>query len=261
MKKKKIADNSRKKVIAGNWKMNKTLSEGVSLIMEINNALRDRTPACEIILAVPYIHLWSAVAAVDPDTIDIAAQNCADKNNGAFTGEISAAMIASTGANYVILGHSERRAYYHETPDILRTKVQLALANRLVPIFCIGETLNEREAKQHFQTVDQQLYDSLFDLSPADFAQLLIAYEPVWAIGTGQTATAPQAQEMHAHIRQTIAQQYGQTLANKTRILYGGSMNADNAASLLAQPDVDGGLIGGASLSSDKFLPIIHACK
>ena len=177
---------------------------------------------------------------------------------GAFTGEVSAAMIASTGARYVIIGHSERRAYYHETPEILKEKVRLALAHGLTPIFCVGEVLAEREAGKHFDVVDAQIRESLFDLTADDFGRLILAYEPVWAIGTGKTATAAQAQEIHAHIRQTIAAKYGATVADATSILYGGSCNAGNARELFANPDVDGGLIGGASLEVEKFLPIIE---
>ncbi|MDR0836257.1 MAG: triose-phosphate isomerase, partial [Tannerella sp.] len=191
--------------------------------------------------------------------ISVAAQNCADKDKGAYTGEVSASMIASTGAEYVIIGHSERRAYYHETPEILKEKVKLALANGLTPIFCIGEVLAEREAGQHFEVVDAQLEKSLFDLSEEDFLKLVLAYEPVWAIGTGKTASAAQAQEIHAHLRQTIAAKYGNNVAEETSILYGGSCNKDNAKELFANTDVDGGLIGGASLSVANFLPIIEA--
>jgi triose-phosphate isomerase len=168
-------------------------------------------------------------------------------------------MVASTGAKYVILGHSERRAYYHETPEILKTKVELALANGLTPIFCIGEVLEEREAGKHFEVVDAQIKGSLFDLSAEDFAKIVLAYEPVWAIGTGKTATSDQAEEIHAHIRATLAAKYGQEIADNCTILYGGSCNASNAKELFAKPNVDGGLIGGASLAVDKFMPIIEA--
>jgi triosephosphate isomerase len=168
-------------------------------------------------------------------------------------------MVASTGAKYVILGHSERRQYYGETPETLKVKVGLALQNNLIPIFCIGEVLEEREQGKHFNVVDAQLKGSLFDLSEEDFAKIVIAYEPVWAIGTGKTATADQAQEIHAHIRKTIASKYGEKIADNCTILYGGSMNGSNAAELVAKPDVDGGLIGGASLSVEKFMPIIEA--
>jgi triosephosphate isomerase len=249
----------RKNVIAGNWKMNTTLSEGLALAKGLDEALKGQTPKCNVVIGAPFIHLASIAAAIDTSKIGVAAQNCADKEKGAYTGEVSAAMVASTGATYVILGHSERRQYYHETAETLKTKVNLALANGLTPIFCIGEVLKEREEGKHFDVVDEQIKASLFELSPEDFTKLIIAYEPVWAIGTGKTATADQAQEIHAHIRQTIAARYGAAVAEDTTILYGGSMNGENAASLVAKPDIDGGLIGGASLSAEKFLPIIAA--
>jgi triosephosphate isomerase len=249
----------RKNMIAGNWKMNTTLSEGLALAKGLDEALKGRTPKCDVVIGAPFIHLASVAAAIDTAKIGVAAQNCADKEKGAYTGEVSAAMIASTGAKYVILGHSERRQYYHETAETLKTKVNLALANGLTPIFCIGEVLEEREEGKHFDVVDEQIRTTLFGLSPEDFSKLVIAYEPVWAIGTGRTATADQAQEIHAHIRQTIAAEYGNAIAGDTTILYGGSMNAENAKDLVAKPDVDGGLIGGASLSVEKFLPIIEA--
>jgi triosephosphate isomerase len=249
----------RKNIVAGNWKMNTTLAEGLALAEGLNKALAGKTTKCEVIVGVPFTHLASVAATVDAVKIGLAAQNCADKEKGAYTGEVSAAMIASTGAGYVILGHSERRAYYHETALILKEKVRLALANGLTPVFCIGEVLDERLAGNHFDVVDEQIKNALFDLSPADFGKLILAYEPVWAIGTGKTATAAQAQEMHEHIRRTIAAKYGATIADETSILYGGSCNADNAKELFANPDVDGGLIGGASLSVDKFMPIIEA--
>jgi triosephosphate isomerase len=249
----------RKKIVAGNWKMNTTLSEGLALAKDMNEALTDKTPNCDVIIGVPFTHLASIVAAVDTSKIGVAAENAADHVSGAYTGEVSAAMVASTGATCVILGHSERRAYYQETPAMLKTKVELALANNLTPIFCIGEVLAEREAGNHFEVVDAQIEESLFDLSAEDFGKLVLAYEPVWAIGTGRTATADQAQEMHAHIRQTIAAKYGAEIAENTSILYGGSCNASNAKELFANPDVDGGLIGGASLGVEKFLPIVEA--
>jgi triosephosphate isomerase len=249
----------RKKIVAGNWKMNTSLQEGLALAKGLNEALKNKTTACDVVIGVPFTHLASVVASIDTTRIAVAAQNAADRADGAFTGEVSATMVASTGAAYVILGHSERRAYYHETPAILKTKVELALANGLIPIFCIGEALDERKAGVHFEIVDNQIKESLFDLSVADFAKIVLAYEPVWAIGTGITASAAQAQEIHAHIRQTIAGKYGQETAENTSILYGGSCNAGNAKELFANPDVDGGLIGGASLSVEKFLPIIEA--
>ena len=249
----------RKNIVAGNWKLNTTLPEGIALAEELNVALKGKKTNCDVIIGVPFTHLASIAAAIDTTSIGIAAQNCADKEKGAYTGEVSVAMIASTGAKYVIIGHSERRTYYHETPAILKEKVLLALANGLTPIFCIGEVLDERNANKHFDVVYAQISDSLFELSAADFGKLVLAYEPVWAIGTGVTASSAQAQEMHAYIRQTVAKKYGEDVANDTSILYGGSCNADNAIELFANPDVDGGLIGGASLGVNKFMPIIEA--
>ncbi len=249
----------RKNIVAGNWKMNKTLQEGLTLATELNEALKGASLNCDVVIGTPYIHLASAAAVVDAAKIGVAAQNCADKESGAYTGEISASMVKSTGANYVILGHSERRAYYGETAAILKTKVELALKNELTPIFCIGEVLEEREAEKHFEVVKQQIEESLFDLSAEDFGKLVLAYEPVWAIGTGKTASAAQAQEIHAFIRQTLAAKYGQEVADNTSILYGGSCNAGNAKELFSNPDVDGGLIGGASLKVADFKAIIDA--
>lgn len=249
----------RKNIVAGNWKMNKTLQEGLALAKELDAALKGRTINCDVIIGTPFIHLASIAAAIDTTRIGVAAENCADKESGAYTGEVSAAMVASTGARYVIIGHSERRAYYHETSPILMEKVKLALSNGLTPIFCVGEVLEEREAGKHFEVVARQVEEALFTLDQTDFAKLILAYEPVWAIGTGKTATADQAQEMHAHIRKSIAAKYGKEVADGCSILYGGSCNAVNAKELFSRPDVDGGLIGGASLSVDKFLPIIEA--
>ena len=249
----------RKNIVAGNWKMNKTLQEGLALAKELDAALKGRTINCDVIIGTPFIHLASIAAAIDTTRIGVAAENCADKESGAYTGEVSAAMVASTGARYVIIGHSERRAYYHETSPILIEKVKLALSNGLTPIFCVGEVLEEREAGKHFEVVARQVEEALFTLDQTDFAKLILAYEPVWAIGTGKTATADQAQEMHAHIRKSIAAKYGKEVANSCSILYGGSCNAANAKELFSRADVDGGLIGGASLSVDKFLPIIEA--
>lgn len=249
----------RKNIVAGNWKMNKTLQEGLALAKELDVALKGRTINCDVIIGTPFIHLASIAAAIDTTRIGVAAENCADKESGAYTGEVSAAMVASTGARYVIIGHSERRAYYHETSPILMEKVKLALSNGLTPIFCVGEVLEEREAGKHFEVVARQVEEALFTLDQTDFAKLILAYEPVWAIGTGKTATADQAQEMHVHIRKSIAAKYGKEVANGCSILYGGSCNAANAKELFSRADVDGGLIGGASLSVDKFLPIIEA--
>ncbi|MDD4514438.1 triose-phosphate isomerase [Massilibacteroides sp.] len=249
----------RKNIVAGNWKMNTTLPEGLALAKDLDAALKGKTVNCDVVIGTPFTHLATVAAAIDTAKIGVAAENCADQEKGAYTGEVSAAMVASTGAKYVILGHSERRAYYHETAEILKTKVNLALANGLTPIFCIGEVLEEREAGKHFEVVEEQIKKSLFDLSVADFGKLVLAYEPVWAIGTGKTASSDQAQEIHAYIRKVIAGKYGQEVADNCSILYGGSCNASNAKELFSKPDVDGGLIGGASLGVDKFLPIIEA--
>jgi len=249
----------RKNIVAGNWKMNKTLPEGVALAKEINEVLKGAELKCDVVLGTPFIHLASVVAVVDGGKISVSAQNCADKESGAYTGEVSAEMVKSTGATYVILGHSERRAYYDETPEMLKTKVELALKNGLKPIFCIGEVLEERENNIFFEVVKSQIVESLFELSVEDFSNIVLAYEPVWAIGTGKTATPAQAQEMHAFIRKTIAEKYGNEIADNTTILYGGSANPGNAKELFSNPDVDGGLIGGASLKVADFKAIIDA--
>lgn len=249
----------RKNIVAGNWKMNKTLQEGIELANEVNSLVAGITPKCEIVLGTPFIHLTEVVKVVDKAKIGVAAQNCADKVSGAFTGEVSAAMIQSTGAGYVILGHSERRSYYGETNALLKEKTDLALANNLTPIFCIGEVLAERESNIHFDVVKKQIEEGVFHLSAEAFGKIVLAYEPVWAIGTGKTASSDQAQEMHAFIRSLIVKKYGETIAGQTSILYGGSCNASNANELFANPDVDGGLIGGASLKAADFLAIINA--
>ena len=250
----------RKNIVAGNWKMNTTLAEGLALAKGLDEALKGKTPNCDVIIGTPFTHLASVAAAIDTNKIGVAAENCADKEKGAYTGEVSAAMVASTGAKYVILGHSERRAYYHETPEILKTKVELALANGLTPIFCIGEVLEEREANKQNEVVAAQLA-SVFSLSAEDFSKIILAYEPVWAIGTGKTATPEQAQEIHAFIRSLIADKYGKEVADNTSILYGGSCKPSNAKELFANPDVDGGLIGGAALKVVDFKGIIDAFK
>ena len=250
---------ARRKIIAGNWKMNKTLQEGVQLAKDVEKALESRTPNCEVIIATPFIHLATIASTINTDKVGVSAENCADKASGAYTGEVSAAMVASTGAKYVILGHSERRAYYGETPEILKEKVLLALANGLKVIFCIGEVLEEREAGKEYDVVKSQIEGSLFNLSAEDFGKIILAYEPVWAIGTGKTATAQQAQEMHAFIRKTVADKYGAEVAENTSILYGGSCKPSNAKELFANKDVDGGLIGGASLDAEQFMGIVDA--
>lgn len=241
--------------------MNKTLQEGIELAKELNEVLTADKPNCGVVICTPFIHLASVVPAVDPAIIGVGAENCADKVSGAFTGEVSAAMVASTGAQYVILGHSERRAYYHETPEILKEKVQLALANGLTPIFCIGEVKEERVENRQNEVVYGQLCGSLFDLTAEEFSKIILAYEPVWAIGTGLTATPAQAQEMHAYIRSVVAEKWGAEVADNTSILYGGSCKPTNAKELFANPDVDGGLIGGAALKAADFKGIIDAFK
>ncbi|MBR5240869.1 MAG: triose-phosphate isomerase [Muribaculaceae bacterium] len=249
----------RKNIVAGNWKMNKTLQEGVELAKGVEAALNERTPNCDVIIGTPFIHLATIAATVDTKKLGLSAENCADKVSGAYTGEVSAAMVASTGAEYVILGHSERRAYYGETAEILKEKVLLALANNLKVIFCIGEVLEEREAGKEFDVVKAQIEESLFNLAAEDWSNIILAYEPVWAIGTGKTATAEQAQEMHAFIRKTVAEKYGEEVAEATSILYGGSCKPSNAKELFANKDVDGGLIGGASLDVEQFMGIVDA--
>ena len=247
----------RTNMVAGNWKMNKNLQEGVALATELKEQVKN--PKCEVVIGTPFIHLATVCELLKDSAVKVAAENCADKEKGAYTGEVSAEMVASTGAEYCILGHSERRAYYHETPEILKEKVLLALANGLKPIFCIGEVKEEREANIQNEVVKSQLEGSLFNLSAEEFGKVTLAYEPVWAIGTGLTATPAQAQEIHAYIRSLIADKYGKQVADDTTILYGGSCNEKNAAELFANPDVDGGLIGGASLVAEKFLAIINA--
>ena len=252
----------RKNIVAGNWKMNTTLSAGVELASQVDNALKAVTPKCDVIICVPFTHLASVNAIItNKGKLGLGAENCADHVKGAYTGEVSAEMVASTGATYVILGHSERRQYYGETAETLREKVALALANGLTPIFCIGEVLEEREAGKHFDVVKAQLEDGLFNLSAEGFSKIIVAYEPVWAIGTGKTATAEQAAEVCTFIRTTVRHLYGARIARSITIQYGGSMKPANAAELLAQPDIDGGLIGGASLNPEDFIAIINAAN
>ena len=247
----------RKNIVAGNWKMNTTVSEGVKLATEVNEALNGVDAKCEVIICVPFTHLTSC-KAVCGEKLHLGAENCADQTKGAYTGEVSASMVASTGADYVILGHSERRAYYGETVEMLAEKTKLALENNLKVIFCIGEVLEEREAGKQNEVVKAQL-ESVFSLSAEDFGKIVLAYEPVWAIGTGKTATDEQAEEIHAYIRSLIAEKYGDQVADDTTILYGGSCKPSNAKGLFAKPNVDGGLIGGASLDAESFMGIVTA--
>ena len=250
----------RNKIVAGNWKMNKTLKEGIELANEVNNLVsKSNNKSVVVILGTPFIHLAEVNKIIDPKFISIAAQNCASEPGGAYTGEISVEMIQSTGAKYVIIGHSERRAYFGEEEQILNKKVKLSMAKNIIPIFCCGERLEEREKGIYFDVVKNQLDKALFDLEESEFRKIAIAYEPVWAIGTGVNATPDQAQEMHRFIRNLIAERYGNEIAESISILYGGSCKPSNAKELFANPDVDGGLIGGASLKADDFFAIINS--
>lgn len=240
--------------------MNTTVAEGVQLAKEVNEAVAAAGELkCDVVIGVPFTHLTAVKDVIDIEKVGLSAENCANKEKGAYTGEVSAAMVASTGANYVILGHSERREYYNETPEILKEKVDLALANGLKIIFCCGESLELRNAGTYEEFIKAELKDSLFHLSAEEFANIVIAYEPIWAIGTGKTATAGQAEEIHAYIRSCVAEVYGEEVANDTTILYGGSCKASNAPELFSKPDIDGGLIGGASLKAADFKGIIDA--
>ena len=253
--------NMRKKIVAGNWKMNMNLQDGIALAKELNDALIADKPNCDVVICTPFIHLASVAQFLDQDIIGLGAENCADQAKGAYTGEVSAEMVKSTGAQYVILGHSERRTYYNETPEVLKEKVLLAQANGLKVIFCIGESLEEREANRQNEVVKAELEGSVFNLSEEDFSKIVIAYEPIWAIGTGKTATSEQAEEIHAYIRSCVAEKYGKQVAEETSILYGGSCKASNAPELFGKPDIDGGLIGGAALKVADFKGIIDAWK
>ncbi|GGC58712.1 triosephosphate isomerase [Pedobacter quisquiliarum] len=234
-------------------------SEGLSLFSEIVNMVRDEKKGDQqAIICAPYIHL-NSLAKLGGTTVHIGAQNCHQNESGAFTGEISAKMVKSVGCSYVIIGHSERRQYCAENDLLLAEKTKAALAHDLIPIFCIGETLDERNNGDYFEVIKSQLTNGIFDLPAADFAKVVIAYEPVWAIGTGLTASSDQAQEVHAFIRAEIAAKFGAEVAEGISILYGGSCNPKNAAELFAQPDIDGGLIGGASLKSRDFTDIVKA--
>ncbi len=247
----------RKKIVAGNWKCNTTLQEGIALAKEVNNVVN--TSNVQVILGAPFIHLTEVVKLTTNKAVGVAAQNCAAEASGAFTGEVSAAMVKSTGANYVILGHSERRGYYGETSEILNKKVALALANGLTPIYCCGEALDIREKGEENTFVINQLVETVFNLSEEDFKKIVIAYEPIWAIGTGKTATSDQAEDMLKTIREAIAAKFGNAVAEETSILYGGSCNAKNAQELFSKPNIDGGLIGGASLKAEDFNAIVKS--
>ncbi len=248
----------RRKIVAGNWKMNKTLDQGLQLVDEILSSSETSSQVLKII-APPYIHLAAIAEKLSSrEDFAVAAQNCHHLKSGAFTGEVSAEMIASTGAKYVIIGHSERRSFAGETNDILSQKVNIAI-DKLTPIFCIGENVDQRNANTHLETIRAQLKDALFHLTAADFGKIIIAYEPVWAIGTGVTATSHQAQGVHNFIRTEINKKYGKEISENTTILYGGSCNAQNAQELFSCIDIDGGLIGGASLKATDIVSIINS--
>ena len=251
----------RKKIVAGNWKMNLNLQEGIALAKEINEAMTAEKPNCDVVICTPFIHLASVAQVLNADLVGLGAENCADKEKGAFTGEVSAEMVKSTGAQYVILGHSERRQYYGETAEILKEKVQLALKHGLKVIFCCGETLEERESDRQNAVVKAELDGSVFNLTAEEWKNIVLAYEPIWAIGTGKTATSDQAEEMLCYIRSIVAEKYGKEVAEETSILYGGSCKASNAPELFSKPNIDGGLIGGASLKAADFKGIIDAWK
>ena len=246
----------RKKIVAGNWKMNTTVAEGVELAKAVVAKSADVPCDVTLIVGTPFTHLCPVAEALKGSKVELSAENCADKEKGAYTGEVSAAMVASTGASWTILGHSERRQYYGETDEKLVEKTKLALANGLGVIFCVGENLDEREAGKHFDVVTDQTKAVLYNFTAEDMAKVVIAYEPVWAIGTGKTATAEQAEEIHACIRKVVADKFGAQVAEDMTILYGGSCKPSNAKEIFAQPDIDGGLIGGAALKADDFIAI-----
>ncbi len=249
----------RKNIVAGNWKMNQNFAEAEDLIAEIADKLDKKKLNCEVIICPPSLYLEMASDYGDESILSIAAQNVSSFNNGAYTGEISASMLNAMEIEYCIVGHSERRKYFGEKDEILAEKVDRLLDNNMKPIFCIGEQLTDRENTNHFEVVKNQLSKGLFHLNNNEFLNVVVAYEPVWAIGTGMVATPQQAQEMHSFIRGLIAEKYDTQTANETTILYGGSCNAKNASILFANKDVDGGLIGGASLNADDFVKIVTA--
>lgn len=249
----------RRKIVAGNWKMNLGYEEGISLFSEVANMVKDEVIGNQqIVVCSPFIHLHHLASLAKPGKqVAIGAQNAHQKESGAYTGEVSVKQLKSIGVEYVILGHSERRAYFNETNELLAEKIDAVLKQDLKPIFCIGETKEEREGEKHFDVIKEQLEQSLFHLQAEDFNNVVLAYEPVWAIGTGLTASPEQAQEVHAFIRKAIADKYSEDVSNSVSILYGGSCNPKNAPELFSQGDIDGGLIGGASLKSRDFIDII----
>lgn len=252
----------RKKIVAGNWKMNMDLAEGLKLAASVDKYFKENPQSkAHVILCTPFIHLAGVADIVKSGRLSLGAQNCASEASGAYTGEVSAYMVKSTGAEYVIIGHSERRSYYHEDDKLLLKKTQLALNAGLKVIFCVGEVKSEREDGKHFIIVKRQLEEGLFSLTEEQMNSIVIAYEPVWAIGTGLTASPDQAQEMHKYIRDLLREKYGNDTAKKMPVLYGGSCKPSNAAEIFSKPDVDGGLIGGASLKKEDFAGIVEAIQ
>lgn len=252
----------RQKIVAGNWKMHKSLEESQALITEIRGLVRDEYRGQgKVVLAPTFLALPSAVRLVEGTEISISAQNAHYEDQGAFTGEISVPMLKSVGVEYVIIGHSERRQYFGETNAMLAAKAKSVIRHGLKVMFCVGETLEQRESKQYFRVIEEQVAQGLFGLDRKEFAQVVIAYEPVWAIGTGLTASPEQAQEIHAYIRKLLAAQYTEEIADQTSILYGGSVKPENATSIFMQPDIDGGLIGGAALKARDFIDIVKAMR
>lgn len=249
----------RRKIVAGNWKMNNDIKEGLALVQELASKVVKANPTAEVIVSPSFVNLAGVAAELSESEVSVAAQNMNENKKGAFTGEVSADMLTAIGIEKVILGHSERRAIYGETDAMLAAKTDAALANGMEVIFCIGELLEERKEDRHFDVVSDQIEKGLFHLEERAWNKIVLAYEPVWAIGTGETASPEQAQEMHAHIRKVVSEKYGEEVASALPILYGGSCNPKNAREIFSKEDVDGGLIGGASLNADDFMGVITA--
>ena len=246
----------RKQIVAGNWKMNTTPEAGIALVEMIKELSVSVPNDVEIIVSPPFTHLYSIASSLKNSRIKVGSQNCAAWEKGAYTGEVSVDMVSSVGASHVIIGHSERREYFNEKSPTLLEKISLSLSRNLKPIFCCGEVLEDRDANKHFDTVKTQIEEVLFKLNSKELQQIIIAYEPIWAIGTGRTASPEQAQEMHSFIRKIVANKFGSDVANNISILYGGSCKPTNATEIFAKPDVDGGLIGGAALNATDFIAI-----
>ena len=250
----------RQKIVAGNWKCNTNLQEGVELAKAVDTIVAEQgAEDVVVVLGVPFTHLTKVAETVNTERIGVASQNCAAEAKGAYTGEVSVSMIKSTGAKYVILGHSERREYFGETDALLAKKVDAALSNKMEVIFCFGEVLEDRKSGKHFEVVESQIKNGLFHLEASAWETIVLAYEPVWAIGTGETASPEQAQEMHAFIRKIVADKYNQEIANTISILYGGSVKPSNDKEIFSKEDVDGGLIGGAALNADDFIELVKS--